>query len=188
MSERGKTDESFVVAIKLATMRNCMLQNDEEKAFRLITENALTIFGKIMKGDIKNLQNSIRKIFTDMNTLMMSKIDRILKFIENLRKLDQDISEYMKDIGNIQQRWEETYRKLEGFDLNKFGGGSYKSSEIKVDKFQQDLLIDFKVYDELLEFEKSVQSRSKEAIKIILKSNPKTEINGLAEILLNDEP
>lgn len=189
MSEPEITDESFVVAVKLAIMRNCMSQTDEKKAFRLITENSLKIFTKIMANDNKNIQileDSVKDLFNNVNMLITSKADRIVEFIENLRKLDQDVIENIKEVGNIQQRWTESYKKLQEFTLISFSKRDHENTKTMMGEFQQSLSVDFKVYDELSEFENKMQARSKDIINVIIKSNPKTDIKGLAEVLLND--
>ena len=189
MPEPEKTDEAFVIAIKLATMRNCMLQTDEKEALMLITGNVLTMFSKIMAGkNIQTLEDDLKSLFDSINRLITSKKDRILEFIENLQKLDQDVKEDRQIIHSITQRWAESNQKLQKFELNKFRNESYEKRKIKVDEFQQEMLLDFKVYCELLEFENKMQARSKDIINIIIKSNPKIGIDGLAEILLNYNP
>ena len=66
-----------------------------------------------------------------MNILITSKTDRIIEFIGNLRKLDQDVTELAKDISNIQQRWGVDHIKNYGFYIKFFFQRNFSKWENK---------------------------------------------------------
>lgn len=109
MSTEDDASKTFLVGIKLALLRHCIMTRTEEELCFSMVKRLLDM----MKHPQNSLADFYKATVDGLDDAINARINRLLSLVKHMREIDQSVEEEYKAILNLQTRWESETKNYE---------------------------------------------------------------------------
>lgn len=169
-------NSDLVSCLNFESATSWAIQLHNDKRGQVVFFEMVNGLSNMLQNKTKNPQIAVTEFYTNLiNSLdatIKDKLDRLLAFVDNMNKLDQDKQEEQRQIGNLQERWNNTVSKLNDFDIGNMRNtneAQQKATEL-INKINPLFNEAFEIHEEITKLGNDLSSHAGNQIKLILKA------------------